>query len=531
MTKPCCRIKIYDNALSALTHTITTDILSCSFTDVLTTDVGSFMFTVPAQNGFDNVYDDIGNHYFVQIELGYNGSYTHLFSGRITDFTTQVGETSLRVFEGKGAGECMERIFKRNKRWQNTAASTIVTELYGDLGAEVASGSIDVDTTQETITVETESIFDVLKKASDYWYDGSTKVTKDFGVGKDRNFFWKSRPIRTSGVETISNLTNYTLKRAILGSKNNIAVFGAASAPYPIDRDYFTESATGWTAYNGTVTAETGGIGVKAGTYRIHTEGTSYISIEYPLPKRIYLRDINTLNFWYYHSAYNPKVYLYAPDDSNCFYADLTGTASTWTFFEESLGENAEYDADERPSGIWKKTGNPNWWDIESVAFISESSTGAFTFDVDKLWFYPERVTDDASDSTNITAYGERESEYYDDKLLTETECTKRVNTLLYQQKPRVLRLDFTVPGNTNILIGDRLSITLPLDNISAESFDVVSVTQTYNKAPQGFTTTAHCLGTADTRRLPPMTPLESIRLSQKNTREVLGQIYQSVIK
>jgi hypothetical protein len=535
MLKPNCRLKIYDTD-DALTHTITDDVLNCAFTDICTTDVGSFTFTVPTINGLNNAYDNIGNNYLVQIELGYDGSYTHLFSGRITDFTTQTAKDQVvRVFEGKGLGATLERRFKRNKRWQNVAASDIVLELVLELSGEgeLSGSTITNDATEETITVDTESYFDVLKKVSDYWYDGSTKVTKDFGIDKTNHLFWKSRPIRTVGVETITNIANYTLKAAILGSKNDITVYGAASAPYPLNRDAFTESATavGWVANNGTVTGATGGIGVKEGTYRIHTEANSTISISYVLPKRIFLRDINRINFWYNHNAYGPKVYLYAPDSSNCFYANLTAADSTWAFFEGSLGENSEYDADERPTGIWYKVGDPNWWDIEEIAFISTTSVGVFTFDFDKLYFYPERWVANATDPTNIGVYEKRESEYRDDKLLTLEECTKRANTLLYQQKDRVLRLDFTVPGNINILLGDRLTIDLPRDNITAQPFDVVSVTQAYNKSPIGFQTTVHTLGTADTRRLPPLTPLESIRLSQKNTRDVIGQIYQSMMK
>lgn len=534
MTKPNCRLKIYDTD-EELTHTITTDILTASFTDVCTSDVGSFTFSVPASNGFTNTYDDIGNNYLVQIEMGYDGVYTHLFSGKITDFTTQVSATAIRVFEGKGLGECLERRFKRNKRWLNEDASDIVTELVLELSgdSELSGSTINNDSTDETITVETESYFDVFRKISDYWYDAGTQVKKDFGVDKDKEFFWKTRPIRTAGVETISNLLTYSLKRAILPSKNNITVYGAASAPYPIDKDLFTESATaaGWVANTGTVTGATGGIGVKEGTYRIHTEANTNISVEYTLPKRIFLRNINTFYVWYYSVALNPKIYLYAPDASNCFYASLTGAASTWTFFEGALGENAEYDADERPSGIWNKTGSPNWWDIQAVAFISEASGGAFSFDFDKLYFYPERWTANVTDSTNIAVYGEREAEFYDDKLLSEAECTKRANTLLYQQKDVVLRLDFTVPGNTNILLGDRLTISLPLDNVVEQSFDIVSVTHAYSKEPNGYQTSVHALGSANTRRLPPMSPLESIRLNQKSTRDVVSQIYQSVIK
>lgn len=533
MTKPCCRLRVY-NTSDELVYTITTDVLTATSTDVCTTESGSFSFTVPAVKGHDNVYDDIGNNYLVYFDYGYGGSYTHKFSGRITDFTTNVEEGATRTFTGQGLTATLERRFKRNKRWQEVDASDIVGELVTDLSgdSEIGGSSVDVDTTHEVVTVETESYFDVLKKVSDYWYDSDTKVTKDFGIDKDNHLFWIARPLRTDGVATISNLTKYSLKYSILPSKNRVRVYGAASVPFPVDRDSFTESATGWVANRGAVSATSGGIGVKAGTYRIYTAATGYIDIEYELPKRVYLRDINTLSFWYNHNANYPSVILYAPDASNYFYSPLDNTTATWIFFEQSLGEKNEYDANERPNGKWYKYGTPNWWDIQKIGFKNtDSPTTPMEFNLDKLWFYPDRVYADANDSTNETAYRIREIEIYDDKLLLETECLKRANTILYQQKDRVLRLDFTVPGNTNILLGDRVPITLPLDNLTDQDFDFVSVTDTFSKEPLGYFTSVKALDTGDTRRVPSTSPLESIRLTQKNTREVIGQIYNYMIK
>lgn len=525
---PNCKIEVY-YPNGNLNQTII-NAIECHTKDIFTSSVGTFSFTLSAQTGLSYPLNTIGNNDKVKIYFGYNGNYVHVFTGRILPYTSVIGNPTTRIFEGKSLSEILERRFKYNKRWQNVEADDIAAEVASDLSL---TGDLATDTTAETITVRTESYFDLLKKVSDYWFDGSTAVKKDFGVNKDNVLVWKTRPLRTVGVETFTygnDFLDYTLKHDILPVKNKITVYGGSSAPYPLDRDEFTETITGWTEINGTASAETGGVlGVKEGTYRIHIEGNTYVGMYYTLPKRIFLRDISNLNFWYNHASVTPAVQLYAPDSSNLFSANLE-TSAGWHFFEGGLGEANEYDVDERPTGIWHKTGSPNWWDIEAVAFESSPDTGAFSFDVDKLWFYPERWVSTAEDVVGSQAsYGLREAEFTDDNLLSESECEKRAKTLLYQLKDRVRRLDFTVEGNTNVLVGDRLSMTLPPDNLSAVAFDVVSVEHHFTI--REFQTVVHALDTANSRDLPSASPLESIRHQLNRSREIQAEIYTRIVR
>lgn len=534
---PTWQIKVY-NTLDVLTHTITTDILNASFTDEFTTGVGSFSFTVPALAGRTNTYDDIGNFFKVEIYPGYAGSYTHLFTGRITDMSTQANNEPTRTFIGKGLGEILERHLAKNKRWLDVDASVIAADLADDLGFTGATADIDTDTNDETITAASETYFDVLRKVSDYWYDASHQVKKDFGVDKDGVFFWKARPIRTSGVETISSILNYDLKLSTIASKNNIQVLGAASAPVPVDYDAWTDSLDYWTAATGELSLFD--TSPKEGSYWVKNTCDEYdLQLDFMLtfPRTINTRTINKLSFWLTHDtpyADTAEMKIYAPDSDNYFLYQLNKNPET-KFYEITLGDSNVYDVTNNPTGELVAEGTPDFWNMKAVRFYyaDDELIVSHTAAIDKLYFYPERwqYLTTAEDATSQTSYGEREAEYTDDTLTTAAQCRKRQETLLYQQKDRIIRLDFTVIGNTNILTGDRLTITLPLDNLTAQAFDVVSVTQTFSKAPLGYQTTARCLNTTSTRRLPPMSPLESIKLNLQGTRDVISEIYGKIVK
>jgi hypothetical protein len=541
---PVCKIEIY-NTSNTLVRTLTSDdILACNCKDIVTSGVGSFSFTLPALGGLTVINNDIGNNYTAKLFFGYGSNYVHLFSGKILPFTTSVSSNAIRTYEGKSLGEILERRFKYNKRWQAAEADDIAAEVASDLSL---TGSLDTDTTAETVTVRTESYFNLMQKISDYWVSAGTQLQKDFYVDKDNVLQWHDRPLRTgANVESFTHgvdFQNYSLKYDILPIKNKVTVYGAAKAPVPLNKDDYTDSLTSWTSVSGTLSLYA--TSPKAGTNWIvctHPSLTDY----YRTIPRVHLRDINKVSFW-------DKIYttggvgtvdvaqarLHAPDASNSFFTkpgviDASAPSSTPHWNELALGESAEYDAAENPSGIWEKTGSPNWMNICGVEFLAHESGGAITdlvFSVDKLYFYPERWISTAEDSTSQTAYGIREAEYTDDNLQSEAECQIRSETLLYQQKDRVMRLDFAVAGNTNVLVGDRLTLSLPPDAIVNMDFDVVSVEQQWNMQV-GYQTVIHSVGaTYATRVLPSMTPLDSVQKQLTQNREFTAELYSRIVR
>jgi hypothetical protein len=541
---PNCKIEVYDTT-GTLSQTITDDIIECNTKDIWTSGVGTFNFTLPAIKDFTAVYNDIGNNYKVKIYFGYDGSYTHLFSGKILPFTTTVADNALRVFEGKALGEILERRFKYNKRWQATEADDIAAEVASDLGL---TSDLDTDTTSETITVRTESYFSLMQKISDYWISAGTKLQKDFGVDKNAVLQWHDRPIRTGinvealtyGTGTANCFDKYTLKYDILPVKNKVTVYGAAKAPYPLNMDDWTDALTSWTPIAGTMALHS--TTPKEGTYWIKctADNTSHIADFYRVIPRVYLRDINKLRFWHWLSPTGTvdvsQVILYAPDASNAFTSRVGAiSAATGMHWNDlSLGESAEYDADENPTGIWERYGSSNWMDINGVEFLFHENGGTPGVNmpcmVDKLFFYPERWSAVAEDITSQNSYGLREAEYTDESLLSEAECLTRAETLLYQLKDRLLRLDFTVPGNTNILVGDRAPFTLPPDGLVAVDFDYVSVENHY-LLTNGYSTSVSAIQGITSRTLPSMTPLQSIQRQLTQNREVTAEIYSRIVR
>jgi hypothetical protein len=541
-TFPICKIEIYDTSDNLVRTLTKSDILDCNSKDIVTSGVGSFSFTLPAIAGLSVVNNDIGNNYKAKIFFGYGSTYVHLFTGKILPFTTSVSTNALRTYEGKSLSEILERRFKYNKRWQAAEADDIAHEVATDLSL---THSLDTDTTAETITVRTESYFNLMQKISDYWVSAGTQLQKDFYVDKDNILQWHDRPLRTGiNVETFTygpDFQNYSLKYDILPIKNKITVYGAAKAPVPLNKDDYTESLTDWTAVSGTLSLNS--TTPKAGTYWITSTHASLNDFYRTIP-RVHLRDINKICFWHKILTFGgvgtidtAQIRLHAPDASNSFYSKaavistVVGNPGKW--YELSLGESAEYEADENPSGIWEKTGSPNWMNICGVEFLTHESGGAVTDTltyVDKLYFYPERWLSIAEDATSQTNYGLREAEYTDDNLLSEAECQVRAETLLYQQKDRVMRLDFAVVGNTNVLVGDRLTLSLPPDEITDMDFDVVSVENQWSN--QSYQTVVHTIGaTYATRQLPSMTPLDSVQKQLTQNREFTAELYSRIVR
>lgn len=224
---PVQKIEVWHGG--SLLHTIT-DALSIRVREVLTDAVGTFKFAVATKKNGDYLYNDINVYDTVKIWIDYDSvGATPLTVGKIYRISAplKTKQGYLRLFYGKNQGEILERRVKGRKAWSGTAASTIVTELANDLG--LGTSEIEADTTAVTLTTDVDTYFDLLKKLSDYWYDAGNQVKKDFYVDVNNNLVWKSRPLRTTGVETLSvgeEILSYILTHDATQLKNNITVYG-----------------------------------------------------------------------------------------------------------------------------------------------------------------------------------------------------------------------------------------------------------------------------------------------------------------
>lgn len=526
--------KIEINPGGSPDYTIEADALNVHVHEILTSGIGTFDFTLPTKKDGGYQYEDVGLHDTVKIYLGYDSiSASDLITiGKIYRITAPLNNQSgyLRVFHGKNQGEILQRRIKGRNVWLNTEADDIVGEVASDLS--LGTGDIATETTAVDLTVDKQTYLEVLQQVSDYWVNAGTQLQYDFYVDTDNDLVWKARPIRTSGVETLTvgeNILGYQVTRDGTTIKNEIYVYGKREVynpsrygsqadvqnptthgrTFPSDGDTWTDDGT-WSADTGSVASDntnpkvgsdyTRATSDAAGDFEfnhthsaIHVEGVA----GYPMLEFWVRRDVTL-------AGAQHDVRVLAPDESNYFYTEFTdpGVNNVWGFNIFNLGPNNEYEADENPNGDWQSTGNPDWEDMQGVEFIIDVGAGTYHIDVDGLCFSFGRYRNSASDGTSQSSYGQRDIVVVNDDLTSDSECQSHAETLLYQRKDPVVRLDVTTALNTNILIGDRLSMTIAAEGISSANYDVVAVDHFFD-SERGAITTASMVDSASTRILP----------------------------
>jgi len=531
---PRYKIETYTGAV--LDYTIEKD-ATVYAKNVVTESVGNFNLVLPTVKGTadDFIYDDIALNDTVKIYfwLEDEGSCpaTPNFVGKVGKISAPltVENGYVRQISGLSLGEVLLRRFKVNKYYDAAEADDIVADVATDLG--LGAGEIAVDTTAVTLEIKTKTYFDILKAVSDYWASAGVQIKKDFYVDINNNLVWKSRPIRTAGVETLTvgdNIKSYIVTTDVDSVRNSITVYGFAEKALPVDKDAWTEALTNWTATAGTLALNDSE--KKTGTYSIQCTLASGGTIGqfHRTFNRVTIRDINQLTFWFIKSSpvSDITVRLLAPDSSNYFYDDTLTLSDVWEFYRTTLGPNNEYNAVANPNGIWKKTGSPNWWDIQAIEFYFTKDSGyAGGLYVDGLFFFPDRWTYTASDATSITAYEQWDMEVTDDKLHSDSDCEKRAKTLLYQLKDPPTQIEVITPLNTNILVGDRLIMTIPAEGINTVNYDVISVEHIV--AGKDFETHAIMVNSASTRESIVTTPVKELANIRKNVNRLGAGLYR----
>lgn len=527
MTNPVYKIEVY--TVAVLDHTITSEAANIYSKEIITDGIGHFMFTVPTQLGTEDYkFDDIALNDIVKIYYGYNQV------GATPDFIGRVGKISgpltsdsgyIRIISGLSQGEILLRRFKKNKYYNAIGASTIVTEWATDLGINHAA-DITADATAVTLEVRTKNYFDLLQGISDYWFNAGNQIKKDFFVDVDGHLHWKTRPIRSAGVETLTvgdSIINYAVNRDIDAVKNYIYVYGFPERALPEDKDGWTETLTNWTASAGNLTLNAASA---VGTWAIRDTSPGVGNLIFKRTfDQVTIRDINQINFWKSSNIIPTTIQfrLLAPDTTDYYEADVTNAGGVWHFSTLDLGPNQVYDAATNPNGIWTENGSPNWWDIQGIQIQLLGVGAADWYGVDGLYFYPERWSSSATDAASIVSYDQRDLEITDNNLHSDSGCQKRAETLLYQMKDAPTQITVTVPGNTNILVGDRLPMTIPAEGISAANYDVITVE--HSMASNGFTTKAVMVDSANIRQSISLTPARLLSDLHRHVRELSTEI------
>jgi len=203
------------------------------------------------------------------------------------------------------------------------------------------------------------------------------------------------------------------------------------------------------------------------------------------------------MNFYwkYFHTSgfpeFDVEMAILAPDWTNRFYKDvgLWKSQNMWYHRKMELG----------PHGGWSSSGSPDWLDIQGIRLTHNCENGfTSTIRLDELWFSGGHFFNKVSDAASITAYEQRDLEVIDDKLHSDAECGQRAETLLYQLKDPPIQITVPVKGNDNVLVGDRLTMTIPSEAISAQPYDVLTVENLLNL--DNWTTTATMVNSSNWR-------------------------------
>lgn len=594
---PIYKIEDY-SAGDVLKNTITSD-AEIMIKEILNENVGTFNFVVPAKIGTVAKYNDIALFDKVKFWLGYDSvSGDPNFIGRVYQITAPLSTKKgyIRMISGRCQGEILQRRLKGMVDYEDEDASDIITELAEDLS--LGTDEIEVDETPETHRIDIdkhERYINFLRKVSDYYYDAGTQVKKDFRVDVDGNLVWKSRPIRTAGVETFTvgtDVVAYNILYDLTPVRNKIMVYGAKQKKYNDDDDFGTDMTT---PYHGAVVDQQSASGQKnlyvddttsffgganifvyssanveenvvdsivAGDHLVcennlaHTYGVNSDVILFPGwgpttdasettitsdagTKRVGSRSIKLsrgdggasvamlykpstpLNFNYFPS-HNFYIQM---DDAHSGFVRLTDNAShyaenTFNCIEDdgkfhfvSLCCGRDY------ANNWDLDSGFDWTNVYAVEFWVWD--GTINIWVDGQFLNHRRFSATAEDATSQSNYGIHEMAVYDEALMTDGDCAKRGESLLYQLKNPVTRVDLEVEGNMNVLLGDRLTLTFPEENNMTDvSCDVVGVTHSITKA-LGFRTIANMVTTADLRRLPPRTRDEFLTQKFADQRDI----------
>jgi len=547
MTFPHNRIEIWHGA--NMLYRLDDHVVSVHTKEVLN-GVGTFSFTLPTAHDITrNLYSDVALNDTAKLWINYDTiTGNPLTQGPICQTQASAMGGFLRTFLCKNQGEILTRRFK-TKNYVNVDAATIVTEwAVTDLGLGISLSGDASDAYHESFFVDHESYLDCLNIASDFWADAAHIVKKDFYVDVNNNLVWKTRPFRPPGtVETLgigTNILQYTVQPDMSPAKNYLWIYGRLGKiqndptghiiddgrKNPTDGDLWTESLTGWTAASGTLSAP--GAGQVVGAAYIHCYqdmGATKIVDFYHLNSSasVYgLEGYQTINFWLKFSSavMNDTLKILAPDASNYFVLSLPSygyTPTDWTRYSYILGQGNEYNAVSNPSGQWTVgAGAPDWHNILGVRFYAEKVTD-FAAMVDGLYFGHGRWRNIVQDAVvSQPAYGIREMVHVDDKLESDVQCQMRGESLLWQLKTAPTRLDVTTLGNINILIGDRLAVTLAPENITAAAYDVVTVEHSID-SENGFRTKTSMVNSSDIRVLPSITTAEVMVKEHKRVLDI----------
>jgi hypothetical protein len=393
-------------------------------------------------------------------------------------------ENYLRV-----SGRCWgERLFRRvvTKTYENQKGEAIIKDLldyYAGLshnrgGTELVE---DTDTTYARLEYQDTPVFDIIKYIAES-ADKNGVIGYDFRVAPDGKLEFFPRLSKTSQVSLNEKIEVSEYRKDIHSIRNKITIYGIAEKSFPLDKDAWTESLTpsdgSWTAISASTVSFDTENKVK-GSGSIKTYGSGQITdvgciFTLNSGKEVNANLYPLLSFWAYRENIfyeNLMVTLYDVADKNAGHTFNIGPEK-WTQLQVKAGsKNAD---------LWDVEGGFDWTQIKKVRFdcwLTTTSPGSFW--IDGLFFGGCRYNSTQEDANSQSAYGLRELVEVDEELYSDNECMLRAKALLAHLKnpAEYLTVKSTVIdyGNTPLLPGDKIHVTLPNENVDAD-FRIESV-------------------------------------------------------
>jgi len=385
------------------------------------------------------------------------------------------------------SGRCWgEKLFRRvvTKTYENKKGEEIVKDLLDYyVGLSHVRDSTELvestDTTYTKLEYDNTPVFDVLKYVAES-ADKSGVIGFDFRVAPDGKFEFFPRNSKTSPISLSEKIESSEYRKDIHRVRNKITVYGAADKSVPADKDAWTEGLSpadgSWSAVSGQVSFDTATKKRGGGSIKTYAQNLYYAACLFTLNsgKEVNASLYPVLNFLLRRdSSFNGNVNIILFDIADKS-ADHFFNVGPDEWFQKQLSVGA------KNADIWDVEGGFDWTKIKAVRFdcwFSGSGTGSFW--IDGLFFGGRRYSSTQEDSGSQLAYGLRELVEVDEELYSDNECMLRAKALLnhLQSPAEYLTVRSTVIdyGNTSLLPGDKIHVTLPNENVDAD-FCILSV-------------------------------------------------------
>jgi hypothetical protein len=385
------------------------------------------------------------------------------------------------------SGRCWgERLFRRvvTKTYENKKGEEIVKDLLDSFaGLSHTRGSTELventDTTYLKLEYDNTPVFDILKNIAES-ADKAGVIGFDFRVAPDAKFEFFPKNSKASQVSLSEKIESSEYRKDIHRIRNRITVYGVADKSVPADKDTWTESLTptdgSWSAVSGNVSLDTATKKKGSGSIKTYASNLYYAACILTLNsgKEVNANLYPALNFFIRReSGFNGNINIILSDTadknaSNFFNAG----ADEWFQKQVKVGTENAY--------VWDVQSGFDWAQIKKVRFDCWfTGTGTGSFWVDGLFFGGCRYSNTQEDLASQSAYGLRELVEVDEELYSDNECLLRAKAVLNSLKDpaEYLTVRSTVIdyGNTPLLAGDKIHVTLPNENVDGD-FRILSV-------------------------------------------------------